>query len=338
MDRENNVYNSRIGYIDFLKCIGLMAIIIAHVGSPPLLMMLRSFDVPLMVILSSVLGEKSFKKHQNNNLRIRDYYYSRIKRLVIPTWIFLLIYFSIYYIASGTLFDLKYYVASFCLTRYGIGYVWIILIYLYSALTVPLFNKIKTSKTGLLCVIFMYIIYEILYYFNVCTDNKIINTTFYYIVPYGVLTYLGYNYRRMTNQKKLCIVFISFVLFVGMAIFYRYKFGELQLVQISKYPPRLYYMSYGITVSLMLMMLCENINLKIYNSKIIQFTSKHSMWIYLWHIIILTIYSALRLPNIWYIKFIVVYFASIIVVLFVNKILDIIEKKKSFKIFCYLRG
>lgn len=48
---------TRMGYIDFLKFIGLTGIIIAHVGSPDWLMMLRNFDVPFMVILSSILGE-----------------------------------------------------------------------------------------------------------------------------------------------------------------------------------------------------------------------------------------------------------------------------------------
>ena len=47
---------SRIGYIDFLKVIGLAGIVAAHTGPPGWVIMLRCFDVPLMVILSAMLG------------------------------------------------------------------------------------------------------------------------------------------------------------------------------------------------------------------------------------------------------------------------------------------
>ena len=62
-EEMKNLFERRIGYVDFLKFIGLTGIILAHVGSPSWLMMLRSFDVPLMVILSSMLGKKSFEKY-----------------------------------------------------------------------------------------------------------------------------------------------------------------------------------------------------------------------------------------------------------------------------------
>ena len=40
--------------IDFLRCIGLIGIMLSHSVCPSLLMNLRSFDVPLMVFLSAV--------------------------------------------------------------------------------------------------------------------------------------------------------------------------------------------------------------------------------------------------------------------------------------------
>ena len=55
--------NNRIAYVDFLKIIGLSCIILAHVNPPAWIMMLRSFDVPLMVIISSILAELSYSKY-----------------------------------------------------------------------------------------------------------------------------------------------------------------------------------------------------------------------------------------------------------------------------------
>ena len=158
--------NKRLYYIDFLKFLGLTGIIIAHVGAPDWLLMLRSFDVPLMVIISSLLAQKSFDKSNGSLKSISRYYISRIKRLVIPTWIFLLIYFIIKYIVTKEFLGIKYYAATFLLTRYGFGYVWIILIYLYSCMLIPVFNKMKFNWKNNLIVILIYIIYEVCYYFK----------------------------------------------------------------------------------------------------------------------------------------------------------------------------
>ena len=330
---------ARIGYIDFLKFIGLTGIIIAHVGSPSWAMMLRSFDVPLMVVLSSILGEKSFHKYENSGIfSARHYFVSRIKRLVIPTWILLIIYFGISFLRGESFRGVKYYIASFCMTRYGIGYVWIILIYLYSALLIPIFSKIKLSMKGIIGVTAIYILYEAAYYFQIGVDNKLINSTFYYVIPYGLLTYLGYNYTRMKNKAKFIIVIVFTAVFVSLGIYYWHSLGAPQLVQIAKYPPRLYYLGYGIAWSFALLLICEKHYLKIYDNPIIRYVSMHSMWIYLWHILVLYLYSALNLPKIWYIKLVIVYLASIIIVYIVNKVLDLVERTGKIGILKYLRG
>lgn len=46
-------------YIDFLKMLGLLCIMLAHVNPPQIIMQLRNFDVPFMVILSGMLAANS---------------------------------------------------------------------------------------------------------------------------------------------------------------------------------------------------------------------------------------------------------------------------------------
>ena len=202
---NSNPFDSpgRIAYIDFLKFVGLTGIIIAHVGSPKWMMMARSFDVPLMVILSSILGVSSFKKYDGKKNGLFRYYSSRIKRLVIPTWTFLVFYFLLMSIAMKGFKSIEYYIASFCLTRYGVGYVWVILIYLYSAMLIPLYSGIGFSFKPTLCLLFVYVVYEIAYFYKIGTDNKIIDTTIYYIIPYGgVLTYLGSTEKQAKQSMQ----------------------------------------------------------------------------------------------------------------------------------------
>lgn len=334
--------NDRLFYIDFLKCIGLAGIIAAHVGSPDWLFMLRSFDVPLMVILSSVLAERSYSKFSGSKTSVIDYYVSRIKRLVIPTWIFLTLFFVVKLIITGNCESLKYYLASFLLTRYGIGYVWVILIYLYSAMLIPLFAKFKLSVTSVVIVVISYTIYETAYRFglglNGGTVRYLIETTFYYIIPYGLVTYLGYNYTRMNAKTKYVIFVASLFVFVLIAVFYWADTGKFQQVQIAKYPPRLYYLSYGIACSFALLMICERKNTALFDNKTVRYISSHSMWLYLWHILSLTVYEKLNLPEVWIVKMIAVCSFSIAAVIIVNKLLDILERKRRFSCFKYLRG
>lgn len=329
---------NRLGYIDFIKCIALVGIILAHVGSPGVVMMLRSFDVPCMVMLSSLLASYSYKKYSEKRLAVPNYLLSRFKRLVFPTWIFLTLYFVMYWLLSGHPYDVKYYLSSYLLTRYGIGYVWIILIYLYCALLIPLFHRVGLNHKSVISVIALYLLYEIAFYYQLGTENKILMSTLYYIIPYGSVSFLGFHYRAMKTKAKYGIVLASFIIFVSFAVYYRISEGAFQLVQISKYPPRVYYLSYGVLCTFSLLLLCEKLNFRWFSHPIIQFISMHSMWIYLWHILWLTIYSVLKLPAIWFIKLPIVFGGAVITVIIVNKCLDLIEKKVQLKVLKYLRG
>ena len=62
------------------------------------------------------------------------------------------------------------------------------------------------------------------------------------------------------------------------------------------------------------------------------------MWIYLRHILTLSIYDLFDLPSVWYIKYLIVYAAAIIMVIVINSTLDLVESKRPFEVFKYLRG
>ena len=202
---------------------------------------------------------------------------------------------------------------------------------------IPLYFKCEFTRKTTLFLAAIYIIYEIAYYYGIGTENKLIDTTFYYMIPYGgVLTYLGFNYSRI--KKKNMVVIISFSVFLCLLVYYWVKLGSFQSVQISKYPPRLYYLSFGIAVSYFLFMICEGKTLKVYQTPVVTYISKHSMWIYLWHILVLSLYRYARLPEKWYIKLVVVYSCSIAIVFLVNKALDYVEARKNIFLLKYLRG
>ena len=61
------------------------------------------------------------------------------------------------------------------------------------------------------------------------------------------------------------------------------------------------------------------------------------MWIYLWHILVLTVYEKLQMVEIWYLELLIVYAVSISIVFIVNVFLDKIEIKKRYGWVKYLR-
>ncbi len=123
--------------VDILRFIGLAMIILAHVSPPPLLFQLRNFDVPLMVLLSAISYGLSYKATETYPM----YFWKRIKRLVFPVWLFLTFYFIFLMVVDPAHKDLnpERMITSYTLTG-GIGYVWIIRVFLLVALTSPLIH------------------------------------------------------------------------------------------------------------------------------------------------------------------------------------------------------
>ena len=328
----------RIDYIDFLKMVGMTGIMLAHVNPPPWLHVLRCCDVPLMTIVSAMLAEQSYQRGVEGRSSPLAYILKRARRLVLPTWFFLIIYFAIYFLTGGKPQPPSYYLASFLMTRYGIGYVWVILVYLYCAVMVPLFHHMKVQRISPIWIVLAYLLYEAAYYFQLGTESKFLLSTVYYIVPYGLLTYLGYNYHDMRPKTRLWIALGSCGLCLLLALVYWRIYGAFQSPNTVKYPPRIYFLSYGVACTFALLLFCGKHHFRIYEHPAVKYISTHSMWIYLWHILIISVYDALSLPSHWLIKLLIVYAGAVLITFIVNKALDLIAKRIGEKrIFKYLR-
>ena len=309
--------NKRIPYLDFLKVIALICIILAHVSPPGPVFMLRNFDVVLMIVISAILGGVSYRKRANREVeksRIKtyiSYFISRFKRLVLPTWILITVYFA-YQLVIGNVYGVKKYLASYMLTRYGMSYVWIVLIFLYTALLIPAYCRYEKKKKTVFAVLaILYAIYEVVYFLGLGVDNKLLNCTVFYIIPYGLITFLGVNYNEFSDRTKKVVVGSSVFVFLAFFVFYYFNTGSIQDVQIAKYPPRAYYLSYGLAVSYGLLYFCEHCCLRVYENKLIRFISVHSLGIYLCHVMVLEFYKLLRLPQNWIVEWVVVFSASL---------------------------
>lgn len=210
----------------------------------------------------------------------------------------------------------------------GIGYVWIIRVYLICAIVTPILIYLENKFSKLVLVVSataIYCIYEICYFYFGDT-NILIKYIINYLVPYSVILFIGMEIKRTENKMItiLTLLFLSCFIVLGVI---NYKIhGHFIPTQETKYPPRLYYLSYALMMSLLLFRILNNkqISNRIYNP-IISFISRNSLWIYLWHIWYIYILSALEIS--WMIRFIAVLLCTLTTVCIQQKIIGYLESK-----------
>lgn len=333
---RNNAY-------DILKFLGLLCIILAHINPPSILFQIRNFDVILMMIVSALLFFDT-NNEINSFKEYCIYVWKRFKRLVVPTWIFLTIYFIIRLFILNDKIELKTIITSYTLYN-GIGFVWIIRIYLIEAMLLPLFCLIiKKYKIGIvvLAIISIYVLYEIMYIFNLGNYNKFFYEIIAYIFPILLIILTSYilflckNKRKCGKYASIVVIIISFIIFLLMGLYYYKTTNIFQNTNYAKYPFRSYYLSYAIFMSYILFFICNEKYISIFGkNRIIQFISKSSLWIYLWHILFLRTFECFKFN--WIIYYLLVLSFSIMITYIQNIIIDKLEKlnisKKFLKVF-----
>ncbi|MGF9856561.1 acyltransferase [Priestia endophytica] len=282
------MYHERDTKIDILRFIAIICIIIAHSGAPTLIFQLRNFDVILMVLL---LGT-SFYLSQNNKISYINYIYKRFKRLIIPTWTFLTLFFVLFLIISLVVgnkyyFNLEQIITSYALVG-GIGFVWIMKVFFIVAIISPIIlgvsKKIKSNQLYWLVLISLYVLYSILLIINNSLTGKFQNLFDLFIVQgfgYGLIAAIGIRLKLLNRKEIITICMIFFFLFV----FLMFKYDFISTQQF-KYPPKIYYISYGLFMSFLLYILLDISQIhRLFNNKGVFFLSKNSLWLYFWHII-----------------------------------------------------
>lgn len=319
--------------LDILKCIGMLLIILAHCSAPTFIDEIRNFDVVLLVILSGIVAVKSYERSKSGFKYIKK----RLIRLIIPTYIFLTVLFllerivcifnPIFPMDKDTIFS------SYALTN-GIGYVWIIRVYLLCAISVVILMNIK--KYQKIIIISLFIIYEILYY-TIGNANPFLEYDVYYLIPYGLLcVYIGMQAKNWNNKNLLKATAIFLLIFAILFTFFYITKNQFTKISDYKYPPRVYYLSYGIGISLLLYYLVDRKNIlnvkERLNNKLILFIGSHTMWIYLWQIFYLNTFAFVKFEVKWYAKYIFIVTMSILTTYLQSKIVQRLNiKNKTIK-------
>ena len=324
--------------VDIIRCVGTLLVILAHVNIPNLLFQIRGFDVVSLVVVSGVSYCYSRKE---NYLK---YIMKRIKRLVVPCYLLLVFLFlgsaiACYILGKKQLFEIDTVIASFFFLDGGIGYIWIVKVYLIMAILAPIFSaidsKIKSSYLFFAgcCVLLM--IQTVLINIEIISESIIFQNLLGYIIPYSVAYMLGMRFVResiwdMKTNKKARIFGALLISFLTITVLIYSLVQRSFDIQAHKNPADFYYIAYGVLITMLFLTLVPNVKIQC-----CEYISRNSFSIYLVHIIVMLGYNMISdfleldiLKN-WIIHYLIVITFSIALVWMINKINTRIRKRKK---------
>lgn len=72
------------------------------------------------------------------------------------------------------------------------------------AIIVPIASKVDLSKrVHCVIVLMVYILYELICELQIGTSFRLVESTLYYVIPYGIVLILGLNYNFFSRQNKI---------------------------------------------------------------------------------------------------------------------------------------
>jgi fucose 4-O-acetylase-like acetyltransferase len=281
-------------HLDLMRFLGILVIMIGHAGPPDWLFQLRNFGTPLLIVASALTYATIYATRP---LDISSFYQKRLTRLIVPAWFFLTFFFLFFLVAAQ--FTGKDYPFSFkdilgSYTFYdGIGYVWILKVYVMLALLTPVALKItnlKISNTAYFsCLVILYAVYEgglrVLAPVIPSSLAGFFNTVIFVVVPYSILYLYGTRLASLTNKEIAVAVAVSLVIFIALVIAKYSDAGYFVPTQKFKYPPTIYYLSYSFFALNLIYLACKYFSQFAKTSgAAILWLASNSLWIYLWHI------------------------------------------------------
>lgn len=274
--------------IDLMRFIGILLIMFAHVNPPNTLFQIRTFDVPMMVFVSGM----SYYTSGKTSVKLKPYILSRFKRLVLPVWAFLVVFFvaiALFHVPGfQDILTAQTIFLTFLLS--GFHYVWVIKIFLLMALLSPLLTRVANAVSSyslpffsilLLCVS---LLLSLTGYASLpALPASVVKDIIIPAISYGAIFIIGYKVLALTRREISFCLFNFVIVFLAYVVYNYLRHGGLDDIQNYKYPPTLYYIAYATIMSLLIFSVLEYLHIEKIGA-FVQFVSANTIWIYLWHI------------------------------------------------------
>lgn len=252
----------RFSAIDDLRGFAMIAMILIHTNayfwSDTISAVLRDwsqFAVPFFLFCSAYIYFKKNYIIAGNTPAICTYIKKRFLRLLIPYYLFAIIFLCLVYWKEPAKVTWQYIFQSITLTG-GIDINWLVLLFLYVTILMPIFDILQRQSKPLFhlytlfaliaSILFIYYRWSYNYRFIMWLPWSIILIYAIYLVRYeeGSIQYKG-------NRFLLISATVAGILFMILRILETGIHHSLQFYD-NKYPPNLYIISYGIgTIALL---------------------------------------------------------------------------------------
>ena len=270
--------------------------------------------VPVFLFCSFYLYYKSPKK--SNNFSFFSYLKKRFLRILIPYYIFLFFFnILLFLFDKKTFFNFNYLKANIFLYG-GLGFNWLVLIFIYLTFLMPFVLWLKKNKL-LYCGFFLLSLSSSIYFIFVKTNYRLIMW-----LPWSILIYFTIFFiKNEKNWKKLTLTAAVFMTIFFILRIIEIKIGHNLTQFENKYPPTLYHLSYGIFSTIIIFWLSKKNFFSYFNfNRLLHFLSKNSYSLFFIHILVMSSLNWLNLrTNSWFTFFLIILGISSIIQLLLNR-------------------
>lgn len=273
--------------IDFLRTLGLCLVTLVHVNTLYSVSLFAYFGVPLMVFVSALCVKSS-----DTSFSLKTFGH-RASRLLIPMWIFQTLYWLIFYkLETPSLYTIIQSYALLDLTPYT----WIIRVFLILACLSPLLVRIA-NRLNHINIILLIASQEILCYLyahnailHIPVIRIFIRDYMLYVIPYSLFFVSAVFLKNVDRKIQIRAIVFTAILLILATLYFLLGSDEWKTkywLYLYKFPPRYMYTLYGL-FCVQLLYFFKEYYVVIGKSKLIRWISENSLWIYFWHIPLVT--------------------------------------------------
>lgn len=315
--------------IDYLRAIAIVVMILTHslvyyfnVKSVYFFWDLLHFAVPIFVFCASYV----FFIKINNTGVFNNFAYieKRLWRIIIPYYLFFIAYLIIN-LLTGRSLSQRFVFQSIVLTG-GIDINWLVLLFTFFAFLFPLLKYLIKNHYKLFI---LYSLFSILSTFYLLVSKPLPYFRYYMFIPWSTIAIYGYFFQKYKDSKK----FIVLNVFGGLLLFvFSYWAKSINHTSLflfnNKYPPNLYYLSYGFVFLNVLYLLFNQLTIN--NETVndfLKYISSNSYSLFFIHYLVIYLLVFFSVPKIipWPFFFVIVLILSLIV----QKIFILISSDQS---------
>lgn len=333
---NHTVVKKRFEHIDFLRSVAIVGVVAIHTLSYNLTNSINyqvwnylNFVVVSFVFCSGYVLIAIYSDRLNSLSAIFSWYKKRLSHLLIPFYVYLLVHYMLwilfpnFFSGLGLQKNAEFIFRSLTLTG-GANLNWLTLLFLELTLLFPILVYISKSK--------LWTVYYAIISITVTIIITVLRFPYEYYrgimwLPWSTILLISifFFFKEETDSnvrahtKRYLFSGILAAIIFSTLVWSHFVFQKsFQLVDY-KYPPDLYYLSYGFFVTTIILILGEE--LKIHHSHmvkmVIRYISKHSYSLFFIHFIMLDfVITITDHQGVWshpFVQFIIVLSASLVV-------------------------